>query len=61
MQTSPQEAKRKSARPTVRRRQPAALAADAYLRSDAANERAVTEAIKAAERGELLEFDPRKK
>ena len=38
-----------------------ALPADDYLRSDPANEKAVTGAIKAAERGELVEFDPRKK
>ncbi len=38
-----------------------ALPADDYLRSSRANEKALRDAIAAAERGELVEFDPRKK
>lgn len=48
---------RKPAKPTTK----FALSADAYLRSDPANEKAVTEAIKAAECGELVAFDPRRR
>ena len=37
------------------------LPADEYLRSTPASEKALRDAIAAAERGELVEFDPRKK
>ena len=48
---------RRSAKPVAK----FALPADDYLRSSRANEKALRDAIAAAERGELVEFDPRKK
>lgn len=37
------------------------LTADAYLRSSAANMAILTASLKAAKRGQLISFDPRKK
>ena len=62
MQTLLDPVKRKPAGKTVRVRvNKFALPADEYLRSNSANEKALSDSIRAAERGELVEFDPRKK
>ena len=61
MQTLPVPARPKSARKSAKPRDKFALPADEYLRSNPTNEKAVSEAIKDAERGELVEFDPRKR
>ncbi|MEK6245625.1 MAG: hypothetical protein AABM33_14145 [Pseudomonadota bacterium] len=61
MQTLPVPAKPKPARKTAKPRNKFALPADEYLRSNPANEKAVSDAVKAAERGDLVEFDPRKR
>ena len=52
------------AKPSCRAAKPAgkfAQSADDYLRSSQANKKALRDAIAAAARGELVEFDPRKK
>ena len=61
MQNPSQSSKSKSARKQAKPRDKFALSADEYLRSNAANEKVLRDAIAAAERGELVEFDPRKK
>ena len=61
MQTPLDPPKRKPARKTAKRRDKLALPADEYLRLDPANEKAITDSIKAANRGDLVAFDPRKR
>lgn len=61
MQTVLEPVKNKPARKSAKPRGKVALSADEYLRSNRANETALSEAIKAAERGELVQFDPRKR
>ena len=61
MQSLHQLSKPKSARKSAKPRDKFVLPADEYLRSNPANEKALHDAIAAAERGELVEFDPRKK
>ena len=61
MQTFLNPPKPKPARKSSKPSNKFALPADEYLRSNPVNEMAVTDAIRAAERGELVEFDPRKR
>ena len=61
MQTLPVPVKPKPARKTAKPRNKFTLPADEYLRSNPANEKAVSDAIKDAERGALVEFGPRKR
>ena len=61
MQTPLDPPKRKSARKPAKPQDKFALPADEYLRLDPANEKAITDSIKAANRGDLVAFDPRKR
>ena len=61
MQSLHHPTKLKSVRKPAKPRDKFALSADEYLRSNPANGKALRDAIAAAERDELVEFDPRKK
>lgn len=61
MQTILDTVKPKPARKQARPRSKFDLPADEYLRLDRANEKALLESCRAAERGELVEYDPRKR
>lgn len=58
MQTLLNRPKPKPARKSVKSRNKYSLAADEYLRLSKENEKALTDSIAAADRGELVEFDP---
>ena len=58
MQTLLNPPKPKAARKSAKPRSKYALPADEYLRLSKENEKALTESIAAADRGELVEFDP---
>ena len=64
--TTPEVSKRKTARKVAKpggkfARSKFDLPADEYLRLDPANEKALLESCRAAERGELVEYDLRKR
>ena len=58
MRTSLDIVKRKPARKVPKPRSKFDLPVDEYLRLDPANEKALLESCRAAERGELVEYDP---
>ncbi len=61
MQTTADIVKPKPARKALKPRNKFDLPADEYLRLDPVNEKAVIDSCRAAERGELVEYDPRKR
>ncbi len=58
MQTLINPPKSKPARKIAKPRNKYSLPADEYLRLSKENEKALTDSIAAADRGELVEFDP---